>query len=206
MQNNQLATLQGFAMFQRPATKGIKLFDTPIKIKFNCSNKGMITDAQDTYISNTMKMIILNSKEQHAQLFKYPSQMWREIIFVNSDDTVCVTLIKGESLSQYRTCVQSILSKGFAVAECTITAKFASRTSGRGEPYSVIEFTWEKSTDEKMDMVVDFVKNNPQIMAYSYLDELIRPLTHIDTDTGEEIIEHGNMAVKTDGFGEQYKD
>lgn len=208
---NKLANVQGFTMFQRPPKIGVKLYGDPVKLKFNCAGKGQMTDAQDNYISNTMDMIILNSKETHAQLFKYEPQIWREIIFVNSDDAVCVTLIKGESLTQYKNCIQSILLKGFAIAECTITAKFVGRTNKNNQSYSVIEFSWKESPADKTQMIVDFVTKNPQIMGYSYLEELMIHTSRVDTETGEEVInaeivEHGNMAVKTDGFGEQYKD
>lgn len=203
---SNLATVSNFAMFQRPAKEGIKLFDTPVKLKFNCAGKGQITDTQDNYISNTMKIIILNSSEQPAILFKYPPQVWREIIFVNPDDAVCVTLIKGESLSQYKNCVQSILLKGYAVAEVTIIAKFAGRTNSKGDSYSVIEFSWELSSEERTKSVVDFVTKNPGIMGYSYLNELMVGNIHVDTETGEETIkENGNMGTKTDGFGMEIK-
>jgi len=200
MENNQLATAQGFAMFQRPSKTGVKLYGDPVKIKCNCAGKGQFTDAQDTYIGNTMEMVVVNTKEAHGSLFNYDPQYWREILFVNKDNAVCITLIKGESLTQFKNCIQSILLKGISVAEAVITAKFSPRTNKAGQSYSVVEFAWTETPKEKFEMVVEFVSKNPQIMGYSYLDELMTRTAHIDTETGEEIqdaeiIEHDNMAT-----------
>jgi len=170
--SNQLATLQGFSMFQRPPKTGIKYFDEPVKIKFNCAGKGQMTDSQDNHIGNTMKMIVLNNKKMHASLFKYDPTIWQEIIFVDERDTVCVTLIKGESLTHFQNCLRNIYLGDLAIAEATITAKFASRTNSNNQSYSVVEFSWEKTADERTSLIAEFVKKNPLVMVYSYLDEL----------------------------------
>jgi len=192
-------------MFQRPAKVGVKLYGEPVKLKFNCAGKGQITDAQDNHISNTMKFVVINTREMYAQLFKYDPTMWREIIFVNEKDAVCVTLIKQESLQHFKNCIQAILLDDLSIAEAVITAKFTPRTNKAGQSYSIIEFSWEKNTEERYNMIAEFVSKNPQVMAYSYLEELTSRSVSVDTDTGEESIIENKVEVKTDGFGEPIK-
>lgn len=210
--NSNLATVSNFAMFQRPAKVGVKLFGSPVKIKTNCASKGQFTDSDSRFISNEMKMAVINSNVVFGKFFKdYPPQDWRELIFVNSDDAVCVTLIKGESMTNFESCIQSILIKNLAVAECIITAKFESRRSGEGKEYSAVKFSFEENTAEKKQELIDFVTANPEIMEYSYLLEMKHNKDKVDTNTGEdleysqEIKENGNMGTKTDGFNQEIK-
>jgi hypothetical protein len=190
---NSISTFSVFGTIQK---EKINHFTPPYSVRNNCQ-LGQWTVGSDDILGNALDIAIFSMSSYFGNLGKTKGANWLQIWFVGMPNeeklpknTVCVTYLKGESLTNLGQKAITVMGKGVDPGHGVWTTKFEKRTGAYGN-YYVLNFDWRERTKEEMkqlELIAEFAQSNPLLSDPNIPPTMVELSGDANIETAQELI------------------